>query len=242
MPAKPPKQPNQSLIDGMRCLQSIISGTVPLGASEVSHALGIEVTRAHRLLRTLAHMGLLEQNANKKYTAGPAFTVLGAQAIQGSPLLREALPALERLRKETPFLVAMGVLWMRTVSFAYHGKPRSPMESAIGTQEVWPAAQSGLGMALLARQSDREIRALYRDERPAQGMTELLRELTAIRKEGHAYVATRPGHHTLAIILPSHPNVAIGLSGMIERSTLPALLSRLRQCAAKIGQEQTGKG
>lgn len=232
-----PKQPNQSLIEGIRCLQGVVSGNGPLGASEIARSLNIELTKAHRLLRTLAHMGLLRQSSDRKYSAGPALPVLAAQSMQGSHLLDAALPALESLRKETPYIVALGVLWMRSVTFVYHAKAKSSVESAIGSHEVIPATTSGLGMVLLAQHSDDAVRQLYAVEAPDGGITGLLRDLQKIRKDGYAFFTTSPTTRTLAITLKSQSDSAVGISGDISSEEVPVLLARLRATAALIEGE-----
>lgn len=232
-----PKQPNQSLIEGIRCLQGVVSGNEPMGASDIARSLDIELTKAHRLLRTLAHMGLLRQNSDRKYSAGPALPVLAAQSMQGSRLLDAALPALERLRRETPYIVALGVLWMRSVTFAYHARPKTSVENAISSHEVIPATTSGLGMALLAQLTDDAIHHLYAQEAPEGGITKLLKELHKIRRDGYAFITTGPTTLTLAIPLKSQSDSAIGISGEISPEEVPHLLTLLRSTAAEIAGE-----
>jgi len=89
-----PAQPNQSLIDGLACLQQLASEREPVGGRELARDLGLEPTRVHRLLRTLAHLGLAQQDAQRRYRPGPGIHVLAAQAMFGSGLLRRALPVL----------------------------------------------------------------------------------------------------------------------------------------------------
>ena len=95
-----PAQPNRSLMDGIRCLQILSSNPGPLGARELARRLNMETTRAHRLLKTLAHMGMARQNRNAKYMPGPAMHVLAAQSLYSSGLIGKATePLLDRLFK-----------------------------------------------------------------------------------------------------------------------------------------------
>jgi len=232
-----PKQPNQSLIEGIRCLQGVVSSNVPMGASDVARSLDIELTKAHRLLRTLAHMGLLRQHSDRKYSAGPALPVLGAQSMRGSHLMEAALPALEKLRRDTEYIVALGVLWMRSVTFIYHARPRTPMENAFGSHEVTPATSSGLGMALLAQHSDEVITQLYANEPPPDGIDQLLAEMRQIRRQEYAFITTSPTTRTLALVLKSHSDSAIGISGDISPEEVPTLLPLLQTTAHVIAQK-----
>jgi len=81
-----------------------------VGGRELARELGLEPTRVNRLLRTLAHLGLAQQDDRRKYRRGPGIHVLAAQAKFRSGLLRRAMPVLESLRR-FEFTVALGVLW-----------------------------------------------------------------------------------------------------------------------------------
>jgi DNA-binding IclR family transcriptional regulator len=117
-----PAQPNQSLIDGLSCLQALASAGKPVGSRQMARELKLEATRVNRLLKTLAHLGIAQQTPDKQYIPGPAMHVLAAQAMFGSGLLHRALEPLESLRR-FKLAVAMGVLWRDHVSYLYHGGP-----------------------------------------------------------------------------------------------------------------------
>ena len=122
-----PAQPNQSLIDGVRCLQAVATAGVPIGGRELARRLEMEPTRANRLLKTLAAQGFLHQDGDRKYQPGAGMHVLAAQSLHGSGMLQRALPVLARLRRRRPALiVALGVLWHDQVSYLYHADPQTP--------------------------------------------------------------------------------------------------------------------
>ena len=138
-----PKQPNKSLIDGISCLQGVVSRTEHVGVSELAKMLDMEQTKVHRLLRTLAHLGFTQQNRSRKYGPGPAIYALAAQTLYASHFIRDALGPLEELRARLPHIVAMGVVWNRRVNYLYHAKRGTPLEQAIGTFGNWLAAAFG---------------------------------------------------------------------------------------------------
>jgi DNA-binding IclR family transcriptional regulator len=105
-------QPNQSLIDGIRCLQYLVSSGRAVGCRELARLMGINATRVNRLLMTMAAIGLTQQDAHRRYLPGPGIHALAAQAIRGSALFSQALPLLER-HAPKDIVVAMGVLWGR---------------------------------------------------------------------------------------------------------------------------------
>lgn len=239
-----PKQPNESVIHAIKCLEYVVASESPCAARGVAKDLGMEPTKAHRLLRTLASMGLLHLTPKRKYVAGPGVAVLAALALRGNRFIGNAIPALEKLRKDSRHLVAMGALWMKQVSYIYHAGPNAPLESAIGNHPVWPASASGLGIALLAQLEDAGVRSLYREDREIPnhpgGITSLLRVLAEVRESGFAFYRTgeKEHHRTLAIPLASNPSIGIAFSGPIRPAEIPGLLAKLRSAASSMDSRQ----
>ncbi|VTM22081.1 Uncharacterised protein [Raoultella terrigena] len=77
-------QPNQSLIDGIRCLQYLVTSGRAIGCRELARLMGINATRVNRLLMTMAAIGLTQQDEQRRYLPGPGIHALAAQAIRGS--------------------------------------------------------------------------------------------------------------------------------------------------------------
>lgn len=236
-----PKQPNKSLIDGLRCLQGLVSCPGPIGISDLAKSLDMEPTRAHRLLRTLTHMGYARQNSSRKYVPGPAIYPMTAQTLYASRFMSHALEPLEHLRRKLPYIVAMGVLWNRTVSYLYHAYQDTPLEKAIGTFGFWDATNSGIGMAVLAQKSNAEVKALFAGHKIPQypqGIKSLLAELARIRRQGYAFIPTNTGenHYTLALASASNPFLALGISGRIPSHKVSNLLTHLQETLSKIDE------
>lgn len=234
-----PKQPNKSLIDGIACLQAVASRSQYVGVSELSAVLGLEQTKVHRLLRTLAHLGFTQQDSSRKYGPGPAIYALAAQTLYASHFIRDALGPLEELRAKQPHIVAMGVVWNRRVNYLYHAKRGMPLEQAIGTFGTWPSCDSGIGLAVMAGFEDEEIQRLYEDrglEDYKGGMKGLLKRLKAVQKAGHAVVETHSEAHntTIGLRLNSNPMVGVGVSGQIKESQQQAILGMLKDTVEAI--------
>jgi len=81
--------------------------------------------------KTLTYLGIARQTPDRKYRAGAGMTVLAAQSLFASGLLRRALPALEELR-HFGHTVAMGVRWRDNVSYLFHAPPNMPATDALG--------------------------------------------------------------------------------------------------------------
>jgi DNA-binding IclR family transcriptional regulator len=230
-------QPNFSLIDGITVLQALATSEAPIGSRELARRLNLETTRANRLLRTLAYMGIARQTADRKYVPGPGMFVLAAQSLFASGIIKDAMPHLEALRRFN-LTVAFGVLWRDTVSYLYHALPGMPSIEGLGRVGVYPASKGGIGLILLAASGDEHVREVYinRDV-PGFGTVEtLLEKLKLIRADDYVRhpVMDKPGEHTLAIAVGSPPHAAVALSGWIPDGALEELLAALRVVASSI--------
>ncbi len=226
-----PAQPNQSLIHGMACLQTVTSAGEPLGSREVARRMNIEPTRANRLLGTLCHLGLLERTASRKYRPGPGIHVLSALSLRGSGLLGSALPHLQRLTGND-LIVSLGVLWEQHVCYLVRAEPGVRPENALGAHEPVPAFKSILGLALMAGMKDNEVRARLLEPPPAIGPKELsafIGELADTRRSGYAMRHT-DGKYAVAVTIGSGL-AAIGLTGIPKKRSIPSHVRRLQQAA-----------
>lgn len=234
-----PAQPNQSLIDGLACLETLATQQEPMGSRELARRLRLDPTRVNRLLKTLAALGLAEQDERRKYRTGPGIHVLAATSLFGSGLIRRALGPLESLHRYG-FIVALGVLWRDQTAYLYHAEPDAPGVAGLGRTALYPAASSGIGMALLAERSDSEIRELYSSagtdpEVVMDGDNGLTSRLSTIRADGYAYVQTLiPDIYTLAVPVGKPAYAAIGFSGRFGPKQLPELVEALRATAETI--------
>ncbi|EGU57774.1 hypothetical protein VINI7043_24267 [Vibrio nigripulchritudo ATCC 27043] len=149
-------QPNQSLIDGIRCFQELTTSDTPLGNKELAERLDINVVRVNRLLRTLKSIGMAEQNAQKKYMPGPAVHLLAAQSFHSSVLFRSATSVAIRTNY-TDRTLAIGVLWKDMVVYMYHAKADQSPAEGLGGYHIYHVSQSSIGQVLLADLDDEEI-------------------------------------------------------------------------------------
>jgi DNA-binding IclR family transcriptional regulator len=146
-----PAQPNQSLQCSIDCLLELASADRPVGSREMARRLGEEHTRVNRLLGTLAHLGLAEKTADRKYAPGPGVHLLAAMSLRGSKLLGTALPHVRDLMDHTGERIALGVRWRDHVCYLFHGGPDEPIEAAVAPGNLFPAERSSIGMVLSGR-------------------------------------------------------------------------------------------
>ena len=230
-----PAQPNRSLMDGIRCLQILASNPGPIGARELARRLSMETTRAHRLVKTLAHMGMARQNRNSKYMPGPAMHVMAAQSLYSSGLIGNTTQPLLDLHNKLNLLTAFGMLWERNVYYLCHLMPGKSAEEAAGRMRIQPVTQSGIGMMLLSKKTDDEVREFFDgvDEIPTYtgGVEMVIDDLHKIRKRGYAFVEMHSGNNefSLATMSPNNLYTGVAVGGTIEEGRIPELLEELNK-------------
>lgn len=235
-----PGQPNQSVLDGMRCLQELAASQEPVGVRELARRLKLDATRVNRLLRTMAHTGMLQRSKKGTYAPGPALFVMSTRNLYGSGFFRRVLGVLESLRAED-LTAGMGTLWNTHVSYIFHSKPRMTAEEAMGRVSLAPATGSSIGMCLLALRSDPEIKALYRDAAipgfEDSGLSGLLEELSEIRRRGYAVTRSLTDSRQVSVgmTIGNPPLWGIALSGVLAPKRIPQVVRTLRSASAKAG-------
>jgi len=233
MSAAMSSQPNQSLIDGIRCLQYLVSSGRAIGCRELARLMGINTTRVNRLLMTMASIGLTMQDEQRRYLPGPGIHALAAQAIRGSALFSQALPLLER-HAPKDIVVAMGVLWEDQVIYIYHSEPGSQVTQALAGFHMLPAWQSVIGMSLLAAESDEALIPRFTPEQWQQLHPHLVQQ----RTQGHVVWHHDDGEVSMAQPLGARP-AALAFAGMwqVNDDVVNTRLEALHQLAAQLTQK-----
>jgi len=202
----------------------------------------MDPTRANRLIKTLAHLGMADQTADRKYIPGPGMHVLAAQSLFASGLIRDALPHLETLEMHSR-VVAMGVRWKTHVSYLYHRCPGMSAAEAMGRVGLFPAHASGIGLILLAQLTDSEVIDLYTQNpvHPAPDRRVLRQQLARIRRQQFARVPAPgdSGTYSIAVALEQNAHAAIALSGHMTHAEQQQLVKALYECAESINQTRT---
>tara|TARA_B100001123_G_scaffold450159_2_gene618889 strand:+ start:2939 stop:3637 length:699 start_codon:yes stop_codon:yes gene_type:complete len=230
-------------MDGVRCLQILSTNPGPLGARELARRLNMETTRAHRLLKTLAHMGMARQNRNAKYMPGPAMHVLAAQSLYSSGLIGNTTKPLLELHRKVNLITAFGMLWERNVYYLYHLMPGMSAEDAVGRLRLQPATQSGIGMMLLSKRSDEKAREFFDgvNEIPGYlgGVEMVIEDLHRIRKAGHAFVKVNSDTAEVSLSAMSSNNLYMGVAvaGSFDESRIPELKSAIDEALEKMFPE-----
>lgn len=240
---KPPAQANQSLMTGLDALMVVISAGQPIGCSEVAEELGVNPTKANRLLGTLASMGLIVQDPSRKYEPGPGLHVLAGLSLHGSRLLKVAMPELRQLTRETGYAAALGCLWRDRVCYLFHGMADGSMPAYQGPT-LFPAAQSSIGRVLLSGLPAAVAADILTDHEPGgdyPSLAALLADLPAIAAQG--YARRRFNGDSIAVPVGAAPAYAgLALAGVPADLDLGRLLPPLQTAAARIAAGMSRRG
>jgi DNA-binding IclR family transcriptional regulator len=234
-----PSQPVKGLIEGITVLQELANAREPLSSIEISRRLGLEKTRVNRILKTLAYLGFAYRGDSRRYSSGPGMHILAAQSLSASGLLKTSISHLEDLMRHR-LLIALGVLWRDKVSYLFHHLPGTPFHEGIGRVQLHPATKSSIGMALLAKKTDEEIRLIHENSEDMEthsSLDSLLEDIREIRESGFAALSEYPGHHTVAVTIGSPAFAAIAFSGEIGSDEVPAYVEILREKAKSIEEK-----
>jgi DNA-binding IclR family transcriptional regulator len=248
-----PAQPNQSLINGIACLELLASSRTPIGSREMARRLDMLHVTVNRLLGTLTMLNLAERTPDRKYRPGPSVHVLAALGLRGSMLLPAAIPRLRPLRDEG-LTVALGVLWREHVCYLLHARPPITIEDGIGRHELWPVTQTSLGIALMAGASKEQ--GQVKEENGARGwvgqesgsksqlpfvleapVENPKRFLKSVRQQGAALLLFPNGEFSVGTVIGRPAYAALGVSGIRSRQHATDLLPRVRRIADEIHEE-----
>jgi DNA-binding IclR family transcriptional regulator len=159
-------------------LEYVADARRPVGASEVARAVGFHVSTAHRLLRTLASRGYLEQHAAlRNFVLGPKLVALGSAFASGAGLVEIARPELEALRDAFGETIHLGVLRDGVVIELAAASGRQPVSVSLGAGRRDPAHCTALGKVLLAALPREALSAFF-----ARGPLEQCTPRTVTRK------------------------------------------------------------
>jgi IclR family pca regulon transcriptional regulator len=190
---------SRTLEGGLAILGCFTPQRAVLGTTEIAEMLGMSVATAHRLIRTFAQEGYLEQaDASRSYRLTLRATELGMASINETGLCRHARPHLEELARHVGHTVALGVLdgpevLLIDLVVAGARDAPSPESEAMRAGSSLPAHCTALGKALLAglprpRRSRliAEMELEQRGPRTITSRSRLQAQLEDVRNEGLA--------------------------------------------------------
>src|SRR5690554_1506774 len=230
----------------LRALEWICMRDSPTGVTEMSVALGLGKSNAHRILATLQAMGYVRTLDDGRYAATLKTWELGCVVIERLDFKHLARPVMEQLSDESMETVHLSIIDGMDVVYIDKVESNQPVRaySRIGGRA--PAYTVATGKALLAFQRDLEdlVPKKLKKYTPAtvDDHNALIQELATVRKDGFAVNRGEWRESVCGVAAPirnSRGEVisAIGISGpesRLDLDRLHALAPNVIESARKI--------
>ena len=192
----------------------------------------------HRLLRTLAHMGLASQDSDRKYRAGPGMAVMGAQNVLNSALIGSALRQIEEALPDSRYTIEVGIIWEGMVFYLAKGEPDEWEMGMLVTREILEATKTPLGIVLLAELPEEEVELIYRGRSLPEklaGIRGLIQSLREARRHGYVCASSRkrPGCEAVAASLFGGA-VGLEISGQTTEADRGEMILLVRHLVERI--------
>ncbi len=239
----------KSLRKVMRILECFSLQQPRLSLTDIARKTGFPLSTTHRILATLRHVGLVEQEGDRDlYRLGLKLLELGSTVLANMEVHREALAFIEELSRESGETVHLGVFdGAQVVSIEKMDSPHG-LASNVTVGKGAPAYCTAVGKALLAFQSELVLDSICRHgltrytPRTTTEPAKLRKELERIRTSGYAvdHGEHQPGVRCVAApIRDFSGNViaSLSISGpatRLTREAIPSLAQRVCEVTAKL--------
>jgi DNA-binding IclR family transcriptional regulator len=243
---------NQSLARGLTILALFAEESDELGVRDIARRLNISSSITHRLVRTLAELGFLEQNpATQRYRIGFKAFEVGNTYLRFNNLETIAARELSALANDHQLNTFLGIIEGNSVVYLMTMQSSAPItvRSAPGTRA--PLHSTAIAKAMLADLSDDAVLKVL-GPGPLKAVTShtktdplaILKEVRDVRRKGYAisdeeYV---DGVLTIGAAIRDRAGLAIaGISGSVPRrlhknSDTPKIGKLLTEAAARISR------
>ncbi len=143
---------NIQSIERAAAILRLLSGrTRRLGVVDLAGELGLSKGTVHGLLRTLQHVGFVEQDPETgKYQLGAALLHMGSSYLDGNELRTRALNWSDSLASRTQEAVRIGTLHEGQVLIVHHVFRPDDSLQTLDVGSLLPAHATALGKVLLA--------------------------------------------------------------------------------------------
>ena len=250
---------SKSLAKGLAVLTCFSPERPTLSVSDISEALGMTRSTAHRYASTLVALRYLQQDEQRRYELAARVSDLGRSALSATPLRAEARLELERLRSDTGCTVRLAVLDGTAILYVdrlpSHHTTLYDVKLPIGAGSRLPAYCTAMGKLLLAHLPEAKQREAIEQVEPSnRGLSAitakqtLRAELEQIRAADVAFddedlaaglrsiaapVRNEAREVVAAASLAAH-NSTISLAELVDALT-PRLVSSADRISARLG-------
>lgn len=206
-------------------LELLARHTRPVPTMTIARECGIPKSSAHHLLNVMrARHFVTYYEAERAWGLGVSAFEIGSAYLRSEPLQRLGRPLLTDLTASIGETSHLAVLHGTDVLYVDKEQPAAAATKLVTEVGVrLPAHLTAVGRAILAELTEAQVRAVYANSplvrRTGQGpsqLAELLAELAAVRRAGHALEAglTTPGISCLAAPVFSHEGLPVAAVGI----------------------------
>jgi DNA-binding IclR family transcriptional regulator len=243
----------QSIERAAAILRALSGRNRRLGVVDIAGEVDLPKGTVHGLLRTLQHVGFVEQDPeSNKYQLGAALLHMGSSYLDGNELRTRALNWSDSLAARTHEAVRIGTLHEHQVLIVHHVfRPDNSLQT-LDVGSLLPLHATALGKVLLAHHPFVAAEQ-YKSELPAYtdatitDPDRLHRELDRVRAQGWAADLGELLADQVSLAAPIYDRRgsiagAMGIFGPPERLTLARrpnsdLLAAVRQAARAVSRE-----
>jgi DNA-binding IclR family transcriptional regulator len=218
----------QSIERAASILRLLSGRTRRLGVVDLAGELGLPKGTVHGILRTLQHVGFVEQDEESgKYQLGAALLHMGSSYLDGNELRTRALNWSDSLAARSNESVRIGTLHESQVLVVHHVFRPDDSRQALDVGALLPAHATALGKVLLA-QHRYAVTEIARNGLPGYtsatitAVKRLRAELEKVRERGWAADVGELVDGEASVAAPINDRRgttvgAMGISGPIER-------------------------
>jgi DNA-binding IclR family transcriptional regulator len=243
----------QSIERAAEILRLLSGRTRRLGVVDLAGELGLPKGTVHGILRTLQHVGFVEQDEDSgKYQLGAALLHMGSSYLDGNELRTRALNWSDSLAARSNESVRIGTLHESQVLVVHHVFRPDDSRQALEVGALLPAHATAMGKVLLAHHLYAVTEIAKNGLRGYTGRTitavkRLRAELADVRERGWAADVEElvAGETSFAAPIDDRRGItvgAMGISGPTERlceDERPRndLVSYVREAARSVSRE-----
>ena len=190
---KRPRYFINSLSKGLTALQAFGEAGHPLTLSEIAKALRANNTTATRLCYTLAELGFIQKDGQRRYHLTPKILTLGHSYISGLAWQEVAQFYLDALFKDVQETVNLSILEDSEIIYLHRIRKREylPFDIRIGTK--LPVYCTAMGKVLMAMGPPEKVKPILKalefkplTHRTITSLDKFMDELEKVCKKGYA--------------------------------------------------------
>lgn len=243
----------QSIERAAAMLRLLASSQGRLGIVEIARSLDLAKGTAHGILRTLQHVGFVEQDGGGKYQLGAALLHLGTSYLDVNELRSRSINWADPLAARSGEAVRIGTILDGKVLVVHHVFRPDDTLQTLDVGALLPLHASALGKVLLAYDATAARAAMQSlpesyTRRTVTEPKELARALLEVREAGWAldFEELTIGEAGLAAPIRGYGGLvvgAIGISGPVERicdskrQPHPKLVAHVREAARAVSRD-----